>query len=409
MQFLRIPGKSPWIVSGSTDGSIREWDESILVPFATDQGHVRSIAYEPDGPLAVGCGDGTISLWYPKRTDAAPRRLHDPPQGDGSVATSDAAGNSQEGCQAPSSDEARHGITSLAFNPRDKTQIVSSSADGSVKLWNVNGAEVEPLNDFLSRKPRQTMAVAFSQDGTQVVTGGYGTEPGSGLVRLWDIRSRRVLKRAATDYPVWTVAFSPDSRSAGKFVTGSGGAKCGCVQLWDAERLQHVGEPMKGQPPQDVNVVRFTPDGKYIVSGQSDGKILMWDVTGRLVSDGMSGDQNAVQSLAFSNDNGGKWMVSGDSAGKVRIWDTSNQRAVGAPFAGNPSWLTSIAFSPDNEQIVSASYDGELHVWPAPKPLENAICDMLSNTMTKENWDRFVQSEFLLARFYWPKYDHLCT
>jgi WD40 repeat protein len=406
VQFLRAPDESLRIVSGSEDGSIREWDARIAVPFATGQGHVTSIAYDPDGSLAVGCGDGTISLWDPKRAPAALiHRLHDPPRGAEHVATSDAAENADNGCPAnPSRDEARHAISSLAFNPRNKTQILSGSADGSVKLWNVNGAEVQTLNDYLSpnASPTRVMAVAFSQDGGQVVVGGYGTKPGSGLVQLWDTQSRHV-KVADTDYPVWTVAFSPDSRSASKFVTGSGDPRCDCVQLWDTEKLQQVGEPMKGQPQQNVYVVRFSPDGKYIVSGHSDGKILLWDaMTQGEKGDGMNGDQNAVQDLAFSND--GKWIVSGDSAGKVRIWDTANQRAVGAPFAGNPSWLTSVAFSPDDQQIVSASYNGDLHLWPAPRPLKDAICKMLSRPLTTENWDRFVHAEFP-----WARYHDLCT
>ena len=47
VQFLRTNDYRTLIVSGSIDGSIRQWDAGIALPFATGQGRIRSIAYSP--------------------------------------------------------------------------------------------------------------------------------------------------------------------------------------------------------------------------------------------------------------------------------------------------------------------------------------------------------------------------
>ncbi|MBD1939011.1 caspase family protein [Microcoleus sp. FACHB-68] len=72
------------------------------------------------------------------------------------------------------------------------------------------------------------------------------------------------------------------------------------------------------------------------------------------------GHQIAVTSVAFSPD--GESIVSGSQDETVRLWNRKGE-AIGTPFVGHQSRVASVAFSPDGEFIVSGSDDETVRLW----------------------------------------------
>ena len=71
-------------------------------------------------------------------------------------------------------------------------------------------------------------------------------------------------------------------------------------------------------------------------------------------------DQGAVTSVAFSPD--GQAIVSGSRDRTVRLWDRQGN-PIFEPFKGHENDVTSVAFSPDGQTIVSGSSDGTVRLW----------------------------------------------
>ena len=69
-----------------------------------------------------------------------------------------------------------------------------------------------------------------------------------------------------------------------------------------------------------------------------------------------------VTSVAFSPD--GQTLVSGSGDNTVRLWDLQGN-AIGAPFRGHTDAVISVAFSLDDQTVVSGSYDKTVRLWPA--------------------------------------------
>ena len=78
----------------------------------------------------------------------------------------------------------------------------------------------------------------------------------------------------------------------------------------------------------------FSPDGKRIAAGNSDGTVRVWDAaTGRPVGQPMTGHTGSVNSVAFSLD--GKLIASGSSDQTVRLWNAAS-RPTSRPAADRP-------------------------------------------------------------------------
>ncbi|MBV5337444.1 MAG: hypothetical protein J0653_05700, partial [Deltaproteobacteria bacterium] len=76
----------------------------------------------------------------------------------------------------------------------------------------------------------------------------------------------------------------------------------GATILWDADSKIALGNPLKGG---DSEALAFSPDGKWLAVGGTDGKIFLWDVETRELVVVPLVDvywNNQISSLAFSPD-----------------------------------------------------------------------------------------------------------
>ena len=81
-----------------------------------------------------------------------------------------------------------------------------------------------------------------------------------------------------------------------------------------------------------------------------------------------------VTSIAYSPD--GQQIVSGSTDETIQIWDTKIGAAVGKPLTGHTDKINSVCFAPNGQYIISGSGDKTIRIWdastgaPAGKPLE---------------------------------------
>jgi class 3 adenylate cyclase/WD40 repeat protein len=149
--------------------------------------------------------------------------------------------------------------TDMAFS-RDGHQLVVASGLGGVYVWPVP-VTGPPL--ALGGRPA-TMAVDMTPDG-RFVAGGSA----DGVVRIWDVAARRVVRSLAGDSGVVrAVAFSSNGRllaSAGDDAT---------ARVWDWRRGVALLVLHGHRGP--ISTVRFTPDGGGVITTGHDGTTRVW-------------------------------------------------------------------------------------------------------------------------------------
>lgn len=110
--------------------------------------------------------------------------------------------------------------------------------------------------------------------------------------------------------------------------------------------------------------VSFSPDGKYIASGSTDHKIILWDVTKRSSVGTLMGHSDLVLAAVFSPD--GKILASGSRDKKIVLWDVAScqpLRTLGGWFSGHSELVNSVVFSPDGQTLVSGGWDSKVILW----------------------------------------------
>ncbi len=204
--------------TAGADGRIAIWTPGNAQPDAVLEGHtapIAALALSPDGAtLASASWDYTVRLW--PLAGGMPRVLE---------------GHTQN-------------VNGLAFAPDGRT-LVSVSYDQGVRIWPLLGPPVptvvampSPLNAVavggdgeiaaggadgklyfltgdgtrageIATGPRPVISIAISPDGALVAAAGIG-----GSVAVIDRKTRELARTlVGPGFPVWSVAFLPDSRT----------------------------------------------------------------------------------------------------------------------------------------------------------------------------------------------------
>ena len=237
------------------------------------------------------------------------------------------------------------GLTGGAWHPGGEW-VATAGYDTTVCVWNpTTGAP-----SFTLPHPDRVLSVAFSQDGTHIVTACLDK-----VARIWDFRNAKVehqLRRHMN--AVLYAAFSHD----GKFVVTT--SRDNTAQIWNTATGKPVGSTLRHD--NWVNRASFSPDDRRVVTASTDRSACVWDVASgrKLLPELKHGD--AVMSAEFSPD--GLMILTACLDGSARLWDVDSMRPVDLnPILRHSSRLLHAAFAPDGHRIVTASVDGTASLW----------------------------------------------
>ena len=109
-----------------------------------------------------------------------------------------------------------------------------------------------------------------------------------------------------------------------------------------------------------VRSVIFSPDGKLLATGDSDGVVRLWEArSGREILT-CKGHTNVVESVAFSPD--GEILASGSYDKIIKLWDVQTGECLKV-LQGHTESVMSVTFNPDGNILASGSFDRTVRLW----------------------------------------------
>jgi WD40 repeat protein len=236
---------------------------------------------------------------------------------------------------------------STAFSPSGD-RVAAGGQDGRLTIWSVpDGRRL--VHVTVSQKPLHM--VAFDPHGQSVAVA-----TGSGKDAVLDASSGKRLYTVAAGGNSGSVAFSPDGT---KLLTSGYLRRGESVRVWDAA----TGAREFAKPAPFVQDAVFSPDGGEVAAGGDDGLVRIWRIdNGALVRQLRPGTarHEHVNAVAYSND--GDFLAAGTSAGVVVIWDAHTGNKV-ATLRGHSNWVDALQFTADGRHLISASDDGTVRLW----------------------------------------------
>jgi WD40 repeat protein len=161
------------------------------------------------------------------------------------------------------------------------------------------------------------------------------------------------------------VALSPD-----RGLIASAGAD-GYIRLWENGSGRERKVLMGGQAG-SFDALDFSPDGELIAGAGWDGIIRIWQTVSGVEVCQLKGHDGMINRLQFSPD--GNWLASGGYDGTIYLWrknlsqrlfwthmlQFTSTHSILNPHEG---WVTSLAFSPDSQQLASVGWNGTAKLW----------------------------------------------
>jgi len=197
-------------------------------------------------------------------------------------------------------------ITSMKISPNEK-YIVSTSEDDMIKLWDIKkGKEIKSIN----RNYVWNSSLAFSPNGEYIIFGNNKS------LNRWDIKTGKKKKifDTSNSFDGSIIEFSPN----GQYIATDYNRT---IRLWN---LQENREIKAFKSKGFIQTIDFSFDGKYIVTGDSDGVIRIWDIEKEKEIKVFKGDSSRINSVKFSPN--GKYILSGGHDKRVKLWNIETEK-----------------------------------------------------------------------------------
>lgn len=269
--------RTPTLVSGSLDDSIKVWNLQSGQLLYTLEGHARGVnevVIGSKGQVLASCGDDdVVRVW-----------------------------NLLEGSLLHTLKGHIRDVTSVALGVNGFL-LASGSEDMTIKLWKLDKGT---LLKTLTGSTGMVRSVVLTPNEEILISGGLDNK-----IRLWNIATGQQV-RVLSGHLNSVNQVAVDGQ--GRFIASA--SKDRTVRLWELETgaLVHT----LSDHSQEVNGVAISPDGRTLASGSSDSTLKIWDIPTGQLKYTLTGHTNSVHAIAFHPS--GRFIASASGDKSIKVW-----------------------------------------------------------------------------------------
>ena len=363
---ISLDGK--WLASGNYSGQVRVWELGTRQRVANFQAHgglVYGLAFSPDGKLlATGGNDQLIHFW-----ETGTWRNRDTLWGHNSEIWALAFSSDGQTLVSASKDgtaklwavQRRH-ARSYSFTLPTNAIAVSSLPDGSAlvtvdaeqrttRFWSLPEGQLIRSKAWTEIEQQGCQEARFFP-GCQVVV-GVST---NGTVHFWDLITGAHLRSVQLGGGSFRPGYlSPDQRWLLGILPDENGILCDL-------RAARWGRPFPFAGSY-THAAAFSADSRWLAYSTLGGAIKLRDLAADREKAALEGHSLIASALRFSPD--GKLLASGGTEGDIRLWKVDAGKPLfDAPLKGHRSGVIHVAFSPDGRTLATTcGADQTIRLW----------------------------------------------
>jgi WD40 repeat protein/serine/threonine protein kinase len=249
-------------------------------------------------------------------------------------------------------------VGALAFTACGR-YLLSGSHDHTLIVWDLAGGLSRCV---LSGHHNHVTAIAVSADGAVALSGSgsLGARRRVSELMLWNVNSGRGREIPAGHRDkITAVALDAEGR------WGLSGSLDGSARLYD---LEHADSARQVEFGAEVCAVGLSPDGRRVAIAGMRPEIWLLEREGNAAPLLLAGHAGGCHALRFSRD--GRWLISGGADAVIRLWDMGGRCL--RVLSGHGEAVAGLDLSWDDRLLVSAGIAGRdgVRLWEFDWALE---------------------------------------
>ncbi|KAF5834400.1 WD40-repeat-containing domain protein [Dunaliella salina] len=250
------------------------------------------------------------------------------------------------------------GVNAIRFFPNSGHLLLSAGLDGKIKIWDVLGSG-KCMRTYLGHS-KGVRDITFSNDGRRFVSTGYDKN-----IRVWDTETGKALQTFNTGKINYCVTLHPEKQNV--LLAGASDKK---IYQWDLDsgdivQIKYLADPSMHSMP----AVAMNPTNTVWV-GQSQGNEIVSYACSKgekfkhLKNKTFKGHNTAGYACTpgFSPD--GKYVYSGDSEGRCFFWEWSRPQKVMRTIKAHEGVCIGAAWHPmESSKVATCGWDGLIKYW----------------------------------------------
>jgi WD40 repeat protein len=251
----------------------------------------------------------------------------------------------------------KYELTSISMSP-DYKKILTTSYDSIARIFDLRGRLISEIRGHKAI----IWTAAFAPDSKGILTAGSDCN-----VMVWDSVGNCISTLRGHDFDVYCAKYSPDGN---RIISACGD---NTLRLWSIDgkdcKVLSVNENTQFSMSM-VSQAVFSPDGRCILVAANDfrnknHRARLWDLDGNELMT-FGGHDEWINSVRFSSD--GKHIITSCRDKIVRVFAFSG--ALEKELKGHNSNVWSASYKPDNQTIVTVGDDHTIRTWSIGKRFE---------------------------------------
>lgn len=303
--------------------------------------------------------------------------------------------------------------------------VYTAGTEGRIIRWSLQGGARVADTIVNTRPDHLIRAIDVTGDNKRlVVAGQFPQINGSSHVEIYDLGSKSAEKVKGFRGPIWNVIVAPDNKSF--YALDNNGNS---VKQSDFSTTKKI----INSPSVRLNDIAITHDGNYLIGAGNNGRVYLYDIKNgykaseiynngnkvlaiavdsnntvaigdengivkafRLFSNAelirLIGHSSPINDITFSTD--GRFIASASRDKTVRLWNRANLTAQPITLKDHPDWVWTIAFTPDDQQVLAGTQESVVRAWPTNiEVMADKICSKIDRNMTAKEWDTYVAED----------------